>query len=36
MQRREIEKIYIEKINQLKKYTKEYFKQNNQTVSDVN
>jgi len=35
MQRREIEKIYIEKINQLKKYNKEYFKQDNPTVSDV-
>ena len=35
MQRREIEKIYIEKINQLKKYNKAYFEQDNPTVSDV-
>ena len=35
MQRREIEKIYIEKVNQLKKYNKAYFEQDNPIVSDV-
>ena len=34
MQKKEIEKIYIEKINQLKRYNKAYFEQDNPVVSD--
>jgi len=34
MQRKKIEKAYIEKINLLKKYNKEYFKNDNPIVSD--
>ena len=34
MQRREIEKNYIEKINKLKKYDKAYFEKDNSLISD--
>ena len=34
MQRKEIEKIYIKKINKLQKHDKAYFKHDNQTISD--
>ena len=36
MPRKEIEKKYIEKINQLKKYDKAYFQEDNPIVSDAN
>ena len=35
MQKKEIEKVYIEKINQLKKYNKAYFEQDNPIISDA-
>ena len=35
MQRKEIEKKYIEKINQLRKYNKAYFSKDNPIVSDA-
>ena len=34
MQRKEIEKIYIKKINKLQKHDKAYFKHDNPTISD--
>ena len=34
MQRKEIEKIYIKKINELKKHDKAYFKHDNPIISD--
>ena len=34
MQRKEIEKVYIKKINELKKYDKAYFKDDNPIISD--
>ena len=34
MQRKEIEKNYIKKINKLKKYDKAYFRDDNPLVSD--
>ena len=34
MQRKEIEKVYINKINELKKYDKAYFKNDNPLISD--
>ena len=34
MQKKEIEKDYIEKINQLEKYNKAYFEHDNPLVSD--
>ena len=34
MERKEVEKIYIKTINQLKKYNKAYFEQDNPIVSD--
>ena len=34
MQRKEIEKIYVKKINELKKYDKAYFKDDNPLISD--
>ena len=36
MAQKEIEKEYIEKINQLKKYDKAYFEQDNPIISDAN
>ena len=36
MQKKEIEKVYIEKINQLKKYGEAYFKYDNPIISDAN
>ena len=35
MQKKEIEKVYIEKINQLKKYDEAYFKYDNPIISDA-
>jgi len=35
MQKKEIEKVYIEKINQLKKHDKAYFKHDNPIISDA-
>ena len=35
MQKKEIEKVYIEKINQLKKYDEAYFKHDNPIISDA-
>ena len=34
MQRKEIEKVYIKKINKLKKYDKAYFEHDNPLISD--
>ena len=34
MQRKKIEKVYIQKINKLKKYDKAYFDQDNPVISD--
>ena len=34
MQRKEIEKVYIKKINELKKHDKAYFEQNSPIISD--
>ena len=34
MQRKEIEKIYIKKINKLKKYDKAYFEHDSPLISD--
>ena len=34
MQRKEIEKIYIKKINELQKHDKAYFKHDNPIISD--
>ena len=34
MQRKEIEKSYIKKINELKKHDKAYFEQDSPTISD--
>ena len=36
MQRKEIEKIYIKKINKLKKYDRAYFEYDNPIISDKN
>ena len=35
MQKKEIEKIYIEKINQLKKHDEAYFEHNKPAISDA-
>ena len=35
MQKKEIEKVYIEKINQLKKHDEAYFKHDNPIISDA-
>ena len=35
MKKKEIEKLYLEKINEVKKYNREYFKNDNPIVSDV-
>ena len=35
MQRKEIEKNYLKKINELKKHDKAYFQDDNPTISDV-
>ena len=36
MQRKEIEKVYIKKINELKKYDRAYFRDDNPLISDKN
>ena len=36
MQRKEIEKVYIKKINELKKYDRAYFREDNPLISDKN
>jgi NAD-dependent DNA ligase len=35
MKKKKVEKFYIKKINQLKKYNEAYFKQDKPVVSDV-
>ena len=36
MQRKEIEKVYIKKINELKRHDKAYFEHDNPLISDKN